>query len=77
MKLDSGTDAAGCKQQELQKQTAPSTIRRKTIQLTSQLAEEERSHSNMTSISPRCGGISSGSDNSNRVRQKYQQQLSS
>lgn len=52
------------KQQELQKQTALNELKKKTIQLTSQLAEEERAQRQQHDrISPRwVWVISSGSD---------------
>ncbi len=50
----SGTDAAGCKTAGASETDGTNELKKKTIQLTSQLTEEERaSVSNMTWISPR------------------------
>lgn len=44
------------KQQELQKQTALNELKKKTIQLTSQLAEEERAQRQQHDLGYRHGG---------------------
>lgn len=67
------------KQQELQKQTALNELRKKTIQLTSQLAEEERAQRQQHDLDIATVGMGDQQRQRYQVqlslRQKYQQQL--
>ncbi|MCZ8876891.1 phage tail tape measure protein, partial [Escherichia albertii] len=67
------------KQQELQKQTALNDLKKKTIQLTSQLAEEERAQRQQHDLDIATVGMGDQQRQRYQVqlslRQKYQQQL--
>ncbi|HAW1829303.1 TPA: phage tail tape measure protein [Escherichia coli] len=67
------------KQQELQKQTALNELKKKTIQLTSQLAEEERAQRQQHDLDIATVGMGDQQQQRYQVqlslRQKYQQQL--
>ncbi|MEJ1908721.1 phage tail tape measure protein, partial [Escherichia coli] len=67
------------KQQELQKQTALNELKKKTIQLTSQLAEEERAQRQQHDLDIATVGMGDQQRQRYQVqlslRQKYQQQL--
>ncbi|HFZ6052577.1 TPA: phage tail tape measure protein, partial [Escherichia coli] len=67
------------KQQELQKQTALNDLKKKTIQLTSQLAEEERAQRQQHDLDIATVGMGDQQQQRYQVqlslRQKYQQQL--
>ncbi|HEB9016371.1 TPA: phage tail tape measure protein [Escherichia coli] len=67
------------KQQELQKQTALNDLKKKTIQLTSQLAEEERAQSQQHDLDVAMAGMGDQQrqryQSQLRLRQQYQQQL--
>ncbi|GCH20692.1 phage tail length tape measure protein [Escherichia coli] len=67
------------KQQELQKQTALNDLKKKTIQLTSQLAEEERAQRQQHDLDVAMAGMGDQQrqryQSQLRLRQQYQQQL--
>ncbi|EJW6897352.1 phage tail tape measure protein [Escherichia coli] len=67
------------KQQELQKQTALNDLKKKTIQLTSQLAEEERAQRQQHDLEVAMAGMGDQQrqryQSQLRLRQQYQQQL--
>ncbi|ELO4949178.1 phage tail tape measure protein [Escherichia coli] len=67
------------KQQELQKQTALNDLKKKTIQLTSQLAEEERAQRQQHDLDVAMAGMGDKQrqryQSQLRLRQQYQQQL--
>ncbi len=67
------------KQQELQKQTALNDLKKKTIQLTSQLAEEERAQRQQHNLDVAMAGMGDQQrqryQSQLRLRQQYQQQL--
>ncbi|EKY5502445.1 phage tail tape measure protein [Escherichia coli] len=67
------------KQQELQKQTALNDLKKKTIQLTSQLAEEERAQRQQYDLDVAMAGMGDQQrqryQSQLRLRQQYQQQL--